>query len=269
MSLIKRLANGQEVQVETGDDVEYTIQVRNEGSAPASAVQLIDYIPTGFILSPVDPYGWVASADGRTATNSIVGEILPGGTVSINIVLRVTALDPATYINWAEILLVYDEEGNPHQDEDSTPNDNPGDDDIDGDGIPDEDDIDSAVVEIQKPTAITLSSFTANFTGGVIRVLWTTTLELDTVGFHLYRSTTGSVNDAVRVTPALIPGQGSEGGAYSFDDVRITYGTTYWYWLVETETTGTINFYGPIRATAIQGYDPEGQRGIFLPIISR
>jgi uncharacterized repeat protein (TIGR01451 family) len=35
MSLIKRLADGQEVQVQTGDDVEYTIQVRNEGSALA------------------------------------------------------------------------------------------------------------------------------------------------------------------------------------------------------------------------------------------
>jgi uncharacterized repeat protein (TIGR01451 family) len=269
MSLIKRLADGQEVQVQTSDDVEYTIQVRNEGSALVSEVLLIDYIPTGFILSPVDPYGWVASADGRTATNSIPGPIPPGGTASINILLRVTALEPATYINFAEILFVYDEEGNPHQDEDSTPNDDPGDDDIDGDGIPDEDDIDSAVVEIQKPTAITLSSFTANFAGGVIRVLWTTTLELDTVGFHLYRSTSGGLNDAVRITPALIPGQGSDGGAYSFTDTRITAGVTYWYWLVETETTGTINYYGPVRATAIQGYDPEGRMGIFLPIISR
>jgi uncharacterized repeat protein (TIGR01451 family) len=269
MSLIKRLADGQEVQVQTGDDVEYTIQVRNEGSALVSEVLLIDYIPTGFILSPVDPYGWVASADGRTATNSIPGPIPPGGTASINILLRVTALEPATYINWAEILFVYDEEGNPHVDGDSTPNDDPGDDDIDGDGIPDEDDIDAAVVEIQKPTAITLSSFTANFAGGVIRVLWTTTLELDTVGFHLYRSTSGGLNDAVRITPALIPGQGSDGGAYSFTDTRITAGVTYWYWLVETETTGTINYYGPVRATAIQGYDPEGRMGIFLPIISR
>ena len=85
---------------------------------------------------------------------------------------------------------------------------------------------------------------------------------METFGFHLYRSTDGSLNNAVRITPDMIFGQGTGGGDYSFVDQQgITAGTTYYYWLAETEQNGRVNLHGPIRITAIEGYRPANMSG--------
>lgn len=78
-------------------------------------------------------------------------------------------------------------------------------------------------------------------------VTWETALEIDTVGFNLWRSTNvGSgyvqVNDTL--IPAASPG-GVWGGAYAFTDAGVTPGTTYYYKLEELEVGGARNWYGP------------------------
>ena len=62
--------------VENGDKVIYQINVYNEGSLDGSATQIKDYLPEGLSYVPVNEseinkkYGWVISADGRTATTA-------------------------------------------------------------------------------------------------------------------------------------------------------------------------------------------------------
>jgi len=100
------------------------------------------------------------------------------------------------------------------------------------------------------PTAIALARFTATWQDTAVELRWTTTAEINTFGFALYRSATGQRADALRMTPDLIRGQGrGQGGAdYSWSDTSVQPGTTYVYWLVETETDGTTNEYRPARA---------------------
>ena len=116
-------------------------------------------------------------------------------------------------------------------------------------------------------TAISLASFTATRRASGVVVNWVTTSEINTWGFHLYRSADGSRAGAVRVTATIIPGQGrGQGGAvYSWLDQDAQLGVTYSYWLQEVELNGTTYEYGPATA----GSSPASQHSIFLPIAYR
>lgn len=100
---------------------------------------------------------------------------------------------------------------------------------------------------IQNPTRLRLESFSATPTDAGVELYWSTSAEVDTWGFHLYRSTTGDRGDAQRITTQLIPAQGrGQGGAsYSWLDTGATPGRTYYYWLQEVERNGNTNEYGP------------------------
>jgi predicted outer membrane repeat protein len=97
------------------------------------------------------------------------------------------------------------------------------------------------------PTAVELSSFTADWDGERVLVAWETALEIDTVGFNLWRSTApdgpyARINDAL--IPAASPG-GVWGGSYAYVDSTAAQGTTYYYKLEEVEVGDTRNWYGP------------------------
>jgi hypothetical protein len=127
---------------------------------------------------------------------------------------------------------------------------------------------DPTTIAIDHPTAIALASFTATRAGDRIVVRWLTTAELNTWGFDLYRSADGQRASAERVTPALIPaqGRGRGGASYSWADVKVEDGVTYTYWLVETETNGATNEYGPATADT----RPAGMTyRLFMPISIR
>ena len=97
------------------------------------------------------------------------------------------------------------------------------------------------------PTAVTLASFTATPVGGNILVEWETAIEIDTLGFNVWRSETRD-SGYVRVNDTLIPSAspGSVwGSAYSYVDSDVTPGTTY-YKLEELEVSGGRNWYGPV-----------------------
>lgn len=105
------------------------------------------------------------------------------------------------------------------------------------------------------PTAVILSSFTAAWDGDQVAVAWETTLEVNTLGFNVWRSTAvdsgyAQVNDAL--VPAASPG-GVIGGSYTFTDPNVMPGTTYYYKLEELEVGGARNWYGP---TSTDGGDP-------------
>jgi hypothetical protein len=107
-------------------------------------------------------------------------------------------------------------------------------------------------VENGPPTAVTLASFTATPQTGSILVAWETAMEIDTVGFNLYRAQSSSGN-WVRLNAALIPSQspGSVFGAtYTWLDENVVSGITYYYKLEDVEVGGQRAFHGPITAQA-------------------
>ena len=108
-------------------------------------------------------------------------------------------------------------------------------------------------------TAVELASFTATGYDGAVALEWRTASELDNMGFHLYRSFSddGSYD---RITDTVIPGLGSSpvGAKYSYRDVGLTNGVTYYYKLEDIETTGKTEFHGPVPAAPAAGASSGG-----------
>jgi len=124
-----------------------------------------------------------------------------------------------------------------------------------------------------QPTAITLAGFQAILQGDTLHIQWTTTAEMNTLGYHIVADTDGayadsaytdSTSDAVRLNQRLIMNQGSNGGAYAID---LPYNPAYdppldqiQLWLIEVTEDGTQSQWGPISVMrAVQ----------FLPIMQR
>jgi len=132
-----------------GDDVTFTITIFNQGDVVAQNVLITDYLPTGLILNDA---AWADQGDG-TATITIAGPIAAGADESVTITFTIPSdAGPGSLENIAEITSAEDEDGNPGEDIDSTPDNDPDndtlvDDEIDNGGG-DEDDHDIAVIEI-------------------------------------------------------------------------------------------------------------------------
>ena len=119
------------------------------------------------------------------------------------------------------------------------------------------------------PTAVTVSDFTvmARSEGGVM-VTWTTLVEYNTLGFHVYRR---SLPDGAfeRITSELILAQnlgGMIGGSYELVDLGALPGMHYEYKLVDLEVSGEIAQLG-VRQVSI----PASVQGslIFIPIVRK
>ena len=119
------------------------------------------------------------------------------------------------------------------------------------------------------PTAIVLAHFSASHEDAGVMLRWVTSVELNTWGFQVYRSTNAQRQDAVLVTPTLIVAQGrGQGGAqYEWLDTSAEAGVTYSYWLLETELDGQIHEYGPAQ-TALTTAADSGYR-VLLPLVMR
>jgi hypothetical protein len=99
------------------------------------------------------------------------------------------------------------------------------------------------------PTYATIASFAARDDGSQVVVEWTTSSEVGTLGFYLYRvnPTSGryrQVND--RMLPGLI--DSPQGGSYRFVDAGARTGVEITYLLREIEPTGWRD-HGPYRVT--------------------
>ncbi|MBN1180015.1 MAG: hypothetical protein JXD18_12445 [Anaerolineae bacterium] len=99
------------------------------------------------------------------------------------------------------------------------------------------------------PTAVTLSAFTATPQADVVLLEWETALELECLGFDLYRA--GSPDgERVQLNPTRIACEalgGLWGTHYSFVDENVSVGETYFYWLEDISIDGT-TLYGPLSA---------------------
>lgn len=121
----------------------------------------------------------------------------------------------------------------------------------DGEGPPD----DIVCFDYDIPTAVSLASFTATWDGDQVLVAWETTMEVDTAGFNLWRSTApdgGYAQINSTLIPSASPG-GMQGAAYSYTDANVTPGTTYYYKLEELVAGGGSNWYGPGSTGGAEG----------------
>ena len=126
---------------------------------------------------------------------------------------------------------------------------------VTGDSMPSDDsslfDSDYATIKYTQelpcePTAITLSSFTANKKGKEIIIKWETGTEIDNIGFNIFRSESAN-GEFIRINTKLIPAKGSatKGASYKFMDGKIKPGKTYYYKLEDIDRDSTNTFHGP------------------------
>lgn len=99
------------------------------------------------------------------------------------------------------------------------------------------------------PTLVELVSFSAEHMGDHVLITWTTAAEIDTVGFHLWRSESAGGGYA-RITQALIAARGGPvwDAAYEHEDTAVAPGTSYWYKLEDIDANGAGTFHGPVFA---------------------
>jgi uncharacterized repeat protein (TIGR01451 family) len=238
-----------------GDTLLYVITIANRGNTAATGVAFADtpdVITTLVVGSVQASQGSVTKGNsaGDTSVGVDLGTIPAGASVTIS--FQVTINSPFTRSVILNQGTVTSNELPPvPTDDPTTPQ--PGD--------------PTATIIPPGQTAISLASFTAVRRASGIAVNWVTTAEINTWGFHVYRSADGSRASAVRVTQAIIPGQGrgQGGAAYTWVDTDAQPGLTYSYWLQEVELNGTTHEYGPATA----GGSVAAQHSVFLPIAYR
>jgi uncharacterized repeat protein (TIGR01451 family) len=124
----------------------------------------------------------------------------------------------------------------------------------------------SQVTNVFDPTAVTLLHFVARSHLGGVQVEWITGVEINSWGFHVWRTPTEQWFNEVQVTQAIIPARGSNGGAaYTVHDPQGRAGD--YYWLQESETDGRRNLYGPVRVNGVTTSHPPQK--LYLPMIGR
>lgn len=113
------------------------------------------------------------------------------------------------------------------------------------------------------PTAVKLLGFWVEAHGDTLVVFWETATEMDTLGFHLYRSESGAQASYHRLNEGLIPAQGAGGGGgarYQWADTTARPGARYFYLLEDVDSYGQATAHGPVEG--ILPYHP-----IYLPLI--
>jgi hypothetical protein len=97
--------------------------------------------------------------------------------------------------------------------------------------------------------SVTLASFTAQGGADRVTVAWETVSEIDNAGFNLYRAgSAAGPQTLLTYVPSQGPGS-SQGFAYSYEDLAVQPGQTYWYWLEDVSLSGATTLHGPVSAT--------------------
>lgn len=109
--------------------------------------------------------------------------------------------------------------------------------------------VDMGADENNNPDLIELVYFRAFGYGGTVLVNWETASEIDTAGFHIWRSwkRNPQESDFERITGQLIPAEGgtSQGATYTFFDMNVVSGHPYCYRLEDVDLHGESTFHDP------------------------
>ncbi len=106
-----------------GDIVTFTIEVQNQGNVPATDVKILDYLPSGFANVAGNAPTWNYDAASHLSNTEIPGTIMPTDSYILTIDLEVVPTTDYSngWTNYAEIWTHADENGDPIDDIDSTP----------------------------------------------------------------------------------------------------------------------------------------------------
>lgn len=127
------------------------------------------------------------------------------------------------------------------------------------------------------PASVNLVDFTATAQETGILLTWETAMELDNLGFNLYRAETAT-GPWVLLNEALIPAANPGavfGAVYTWNDAAVLPGTTYFYMLEDVDIEGVGTLHGPVQATAISvspssvsltSFAAGGGAGLWLPL---
>ena len=136
LALLKTLTLGQPNPVAIGDDVSFDIQVTNQGEENVDNISIVDYLPACLTLNDTD---WTDNGDGSAsidlsvANGGLTSPLAPGQSVIVDVVVTVEACAVGINTNWAEISSFTDENGDTHDDVDSTADNDPDNDNFGGD----------------------------------------------------------------------------------------------------------------------------------------
>ena len=102
----------------------------------------------------------------------------------------------------------------------------------------------------QVPTAVKLSSFTAEAKRKKVILRWKTETEIDNAGFKILRSELEDGN-YVEIKKHLIPAKGNatQGAEYKRIDKNVEFNKTYYYKLQDIDKYGKSNLNGPESVT--------------------
>ena len=216
-----------------------TITLSNTNAAAATlSANLVDTLPANLVvatpngLSGTCTLGSVTATAGAGTITYASGATIPAGGCTI--VVNVTSSIVAVYTNTIAAGDLQTDLGN-----------NPG---------PTSDTI------FVVPTLVSLSDFSAYNDNGRIVVQWSTSSEIDTAGFYLFRldekpGRYRQINSSI--LPALITAQ--QGGTYSLIDHGASLTGSNTYLLMEIEGRGGKNTYGPFAVSAGTGNAVETQ----------
>lgn len=106
---------------------------------------------------------------------------------------------------------------------------------------------------LSPPLLVTLDSFGATRHDGGVELDWTTTSEINNLGFTLYRSSSeAALGDLL--TPHLIPSQApgsGQGASYTWLDSSAAGNQGYYYTLADQDQNGTVTHHGPVYVAPI------------------
>ncbi len=144
VSLVKNSISSSPIKY--GVSVPFTMVITNDGDMPIQNIQVIDYIPSGFVYNNATTNVWTPSSSVPNAyEKTIAGPLAPGEseTITIDLIVQSTN-DPNGWTNSAEVFAFQDDGGNQveDQDVDSTPDNNPNNDSAN------EDDFDTQTIRV-------------------------------------------------------------------------------------------------------------------------
>ncbi|MBN2391191.1 MAG: hypothetical protein JXR84_10725 [Anaerolineae bacterium] len=124
--------------------------------------------------------------------------------------------------------------------------------------------------DVDLPTAVTLAAFEATPREGAILITWKTAMELDHVGFNLYRST-AAAGPHTQLNATLIPPQFPGevmGGSYEWLDTNVKPGVLYYYKLEDIDIHGVETFHGSVQAKLTDAATTT-QHVVYIPLVFR
>ncbi len=123
------------------------------------------------------------------------------------------------------------------------------------------------------PTAVTMRKVTASAYEGGILLRWQTSMDINNLGWHIYREVNGK---RVQLTPGLIAGSAlvfgpgirlNAGNAYRWWDPSGT--DTDRYWLGDQDASGKLTMHGPVTPVVMDQPPPKNRRSALLSQVGR